>query len=69
MRDARNPSLVRELCRIFNAGERAMLCAMSHAQVTVDGYTMLPSFDRRWPRDRMEGRMAELLGRQARIFR
>ena len=64
----RNPSLVAELCRIFHAKPVAIECAIRHKQVSVDGYTIGPQHDRRWPEDRLSGRMAELLGRQHRLF-
>lgn len=60
--------LVAELCRVFNAKRVAMLCAMSHRQVTVDGKVVLPEYDLRWPADQLAGRMARLHDRQARLY-
>ena len=64
----RNPSLVRELRRLFNAKTVAIECALRHEQITVDGYVMRLEHDRRWSREQLAGRMAEFIGRQARLF-
>lgn len=60
--------LVNELCRVFNSGRKAMLCAMSHRQVTIDGRVILPEYDMRWPPEQLKGRMARLHDRQALLY-
>lgn len=61
-------SLVAELRRVFDSSEGMMLLAMLHGQVTVDGYVVKPTDDRRWSRQVLYGRMARMPGRGARLF-
>lgn len=63
-----NPSLIRELGRLFNAKAVAIECGLRHEQITVDGYVMQIEHDRRWSRGQLAGRMAEFVGRQAVLF-
>jgi len=65
----RRVSLVEELCRVLHSCERAMLCAMSHEQVRVDGYVVRPKDDQRWTRAQLAGRTAQLESwRTGRLF-
>jgi len=63
------PSLLDELCRVFDSCERAMLCALSHGQVTIDGYVIRPRHLERWTAEQLRGRFAVLCGsRAARLY-
>lgn len=61
-------SLFMELERVLDSGDKAVLCAVSHGQVTVDGYTIKVTDDRRWTRAQLAGRMAKCNNREARLF-
>jgi hypothetical protein len=61
-------SLLRDLCRAFNARERAMLCAMSHGQLTIDGYVIRPEHLGRWTESQLRGRYARLHDRTVRLY-
>lgn len=61
-------SLVKELCRVLDSDRMAMLCAMSHGQVTVSGHVVKPEHDRRWTRQQLAGRTAKVNAREAKIF-
>lgn len=61
-------SLLKEFERVFHASKSAILCAVSHGQVTVDGHTIKLSDDKRWARRQLVGRMAAMPGREARLF-
>jgi hypothetical protein len=63
-----NPSLVAELCRLYSAKPVAIKCALSHGQVSVDGYVMREEFDRRWSRGQLKGRYVRFVGRVARLY-
>lgn len=54
--------------RVFNASERAMRCMLSHGQVTIDGYIIREEHLERWTPDRLSGRMARAIGREARLY-
>lgn len=45
-----------------------MLCALSHGQVTIDGYIVRPKHLDWWTPDQLRGRYAMLLGRMARLY-
>lgn len=45
-----------------------MLCAMSHGQLTIDGYIVRPAHLERWTRRQLSGRYASLVGRQALLY-
>lgn len=60
--------LLTELCRAFNACERAMLCALSHGQVSIDGYIVRPQHLDKWTPEQLRGRYAGLVGRVARLY-
>lgn len=60
--------LFRELCRRFHSKDRAMLCAISYGQVSIDGYVIRERHLDRWPVDRLCGRYARLHGQQAQLF-
>jgi len=49
--------------RIFGAKSRAVFCAMSYGQLTVDGYVIKPHDERRWTADQLAGRTVSLVGR------
>lgn len=61
-------SLVEELCRLFDSKDSAVICAMSHKQVRVDGHLVLPQHDRAWTQAQLAGRMATCNGRAGRLF-
>lgn len=63
-----NVSLVTELCRVLDSSERAMLCAMSHGRVTIDGYIVRPHHDRQWTKRQLAGRHAQCFARAAALF-
>lgn len=63
-----NPSLFAELERLFHSKEAALYCAVSHEQVTVDGFTIKLTDDRRWTRRQLSGRLAACNHRRARLF-
>lgn len=60
--------LLPELCRIFNAKPVAMECAIRHGQVTIDGWIIREHHLDRWTREQLRGRMARLVGREARLY-
>lgn len=68
LRNAVRPPLLAELERVFHAKYGAMLCAMSHGQLTIDGYIIRPEHLNRWTRDQLIGRYAELCGRTAQLY-
>lgn len=61
-------SLLRELMRLYHSTERAMLCALSHGQVTIDGYVIRPQHLERWTEEQLRGRYAVLCGRPAQLY-
>jgi hypothetical protein len=63
-----NPSLIKEACRVLDSDEKAMRCAMSHGQVTIDGYKIKPEYDRRWTRAQLKGRWIRINHRAAELF-
>lgn len=60
--------LFTELCRAFNAKDRAMLCALSHGQVVIDGFVVRVEHLDRWTPDQLRGRYAHLAGRCAQLY-
>lgn len=56
----RRSGLIKELCRVFHAKPVAILCALRHRQITVDGYEMREEFDLRWGAKQLKGRMAAI---------
>lgn len=63
-----NPSLIREACRVLDSSEDAMSNAMSHGQVTIDGYKVKPEYDRRWSKEQLKGRWIRINHRAAELF-
>lgn len=61
-------SLVEALCDALDSDEKAMLCAMSHSQVRVDGHLVFPKHDRAWTQAQLSGRLATCNGRSGRLF-
>jgi hypothetical protein len=61
------PSLFAELERVLDS-KNMILVAIHHGQVTVDGYVVKLTDDRRWTRRQLAGRMAKLNYREARLF-
>lgn len=53
-------SLIDALCRAFHAKPCAIICALGHGQITVDGYLMREEYDRRWRADQLRGRTAAI---------
>lgn len=49
-------SIVREGGKVLHASESAMLCAISHGQVTIDGFVVKVSDEKRWRRSQVKGR-------------
>jgi hypothetical protein len=62
------PTLLEELCRVFNSCERAMLCVMSHGQLTIDGYIIRPEHLELWTPDELRGRYAVLCGQLGQLY-
>lgn len=63
-----NPSLVDELCRCFNSKRVAMLCALIHGQVTIDGFIVRAKNEHQWTPEQLRGRMAQLNGRHVKLY-
>lgn len=63
-----NVSLFAELERVLDSKDRALACAIAHGQVSVDGYTIQPTDDRRWSEERLRGRLARVNSRTGRLF-
>lgn len=61
-------SLVAELCRVLDSEDRAMLSAMSHGKVRVDGHIVRPQHDMAWTQAQLSGRTATCNGRSGRLF-
>lgn len=61
-------SLLEELCRVYNSCARAMLCAISHDQLTIDGYIIRCEHLEWWTPDELRGRYAFLCGRPAQLY-
>ena len=61
-------SVVREACRLLNACEAAILCAMSHRQLTIDGHPIHPRDDRRWTEAQLSGRTVKVNQREGVMF-
>lgn len=61
-------SLFAELERVFDSKERALHCAISHGQVTVDDYVVKLGDDWRWTLGQLGGRLAKVNGREGRLF-
>lgn len=61
-------SLFAELQRVFDSGDKALACAISHGQVTVDGYVIKPDDDWRWTMGQLCGRLAKVNHREGRLF-
>lgn len=53
---------------MFNSKERAMLCALSHGQVTIDGWIVREQHMDRWTEDQLRGRYARLCGQMAQLY-
>jgi hypothetical protein len=62
------PALFAELCRVFHASERAMACAVSHGQVSIDGYIVRMQHMGRWTEEQLAGRYAVLCGRAVQLY-
>lgn len=62
------PSLLAELCRLFNAKPVAMMCVLSHGQLTIDGWIIRPHHLERWTPEQLRGRYARLFKREARLY-
>lgn len=56
--------LLDELCRRFDSKPDAMLMAMRHGAVTIDGYIIRPQHLDRWTRAQLIGRYVTLFGRR-----
>lgn len=61
-------SVVLEACRLLHAKPPAIVCAMSHKQLTIDGYPIRPNDDKRWTRDQLKGRTVKIHHREGRMF-
>jgi hypothetical protein len=60
--------LFKELCRVFHSKPPGMMCALSHGQLTIDGYVIRPEHLDRWTPDQLRGRYARLCGRVAQLY-
>jgi hypothetical protein len=60
--------LLEELCDRFDAKPPAMLCALSHGQVSIDGYVVRPRHLAQWTPDQLRGRYARLHGRVRQLY-
>lgn len=65
---SRRAALERELRRVFNASSSAIMCLLSHGQVTIDGYVIRPHHLERWTPAQLRGRTACIFARQQRLF-
>ena len=57
-----------ELMRGFHSKEAAMMCALRHGQVTIDGYIIRPGHLDRWTPEQLWGRYARLAGRYYQLY-
>lgn len=60
--------LLAELCRVFHSKRAGMMCALSHGQVSIDGYVIRPQHLDRWHPEQLRGRYARLHGRVAQLY-
>jgi hypothetical protein len=65
--DKRNANIVKLACRLLHAQKAAVLCAMSHGQLTVDGFKIKPADSKRWTKQQLEGREIAIHHRRAKI--
>jgi len=61
-------SLLTELGAKLDATERAIRCASSHGQLTIDGWIIRPQYLNRWTAAQLQGRYAKIHGRTAQLY-
>lgn len=61
-------NIVREGGKVLHASESAMLCAISHGQLIIDGYVVQMADIDRWRRSQLQGRTISIHHRKAVIF-